>query len=420
MPVVTATVTIQAVGAKGDGLAEVNGKQIFVPYTAPGDVVEITLDESQTHGRVIHMVAPSPDRQSAKCSHFEKCGGCSLQHLKEGVYLAWKRDLIVNALRHRGFDNVDVASVIPIPPKSRRRAVLEWGQCADGEFGLGFHAQKTHQIVDVAECPVVEVAIEQILPKLRAAFREVAPARYQCTVHVTHADNGLDIHLTSKKGELTLDPVMRQQWINALSKASVARLTIDNEIVIQKRKPTIASDGINVSVPVSAFLQATKTSESVLIEYAKKALKKSRRVVDLFCGAGALSLPLSRDMQITGFDSNEGAIAAFTAAANAESGLKFRSAQRRDLERRPLLTDELRAFDGAIIDPPRAGAAAQIRELARSSIHRIVMISCNPATFARDARVLVDVGFELSDLQPVDQFLWSAHVEICGTFVRKK
>lgn len=420
MSAVPLEVNIRSIGAKGDGIADVNGTQVFVPFSAPGDNLEISLDEKGSRGEIMRLISPGADRQSPPCNHFQACGGCAVQHLSSDAYLSWKRELVVTALRHRGLGDVDVRQIISVPRRSRRRAVFKWGPCADGAVGLGFQQRRTHSVIDVKECHVIDPSIEAALPKLRTVLAATACAACSCTVHLTKADNGLDIHVSSDRKPLQLNQTDRQLWIDALADNPVVRLTIDNEILLQKAPPTIGFDGIHVAIPPSAFLQATTASEAALIDYTKRALKGCRKLVDLYCGVGTLSLPLSRDSQITGFDSRADSIAALTAAAKATPGLKFRSAETRDLERRPLLAEELREFDGAIVDPPRAGAANQIREVVKSSINRVVMVSCNPNTFARDARTLIDAGFDMMDIQPIDQFLWSDHVEVCGTFVRKK
>ena len=424
MSIAPLEVTIRSIGAQGDGIAEVDGAQVFVPFSAPGDRLEIRLNEKGLRGDIVRIISPGADRQNPPCKHFGQCGGCAVQHLSDDAYLAWKRELVVTALRHRGLGDVAVRPVLSVPRRSRRRAVLKWGARADGAMGFGFHGRRTHNVIDVEECPLVDTAIEVVLPKLRNALTAAAPSKNltknPCTVHLTKADNGLDIHIVSDKGRLTLDQKTRQIWLEAIEGEDLVRLTIDDEILLRKAIPSIGFDSVDVALPTSAFLQATTVSELALIDYATRALKKCRKLVDLYCGVGTLSLPLSRECQITGFDSSADAISALTAAARATPGLKFRSAETRDLDRRPLLADELQNFDAAIVDPPRAGAASQTREIAKSSINRVVMVSCNPNTFARDARTLIDAGFEMMDVQPIDQFLWSDHLEVCATFVRKK
>lgn len=405
------TISILRVGHKGDG-ETADGK--FVPFTLPGEEVRIVEDEQG--GYDLEVTKPSADRVQPVCAHFGTCGGCQLQHMEATAYRAWKREQVVIALEQRGLKDVNVEPTIAIAPGTRRRAVLAARRTRDS-IVLGFHERGGHFIADMKQCPVLHPELAAIVPRLRAGLEEELPDRGQAEISLTLTDAGIDVVLGLPGIELDRD--RRSRLAILADRLRFIRLVVNGEMVLQSAPPTLKWGGMPVTLPSGVFLQATREAEATMQAHVAEDLAKAKKVADLFCGCGAFTLPLARSHAVSAFDSDEDAVSALAATLRATQGLKPARAERRDLFRRPLLKHELDAFDAVVIDPPRAGARAQCEQLALSKVARISAVSCNPATFARDARILVDGGYELKRVRPVDQFLWSAHVELTALFERR-
>ena len=402
---------ILRIGHKGDGET---AEGIYVPFTVPGD--KVAVEGEGDRARVVGIVAPGPTRTAPACKHFTVCGGCALQHVEAAAYRDWKRDQVVQALAQRGVTNVDVAPIVPVAPGTRRRAVLSARLTRSG-IVVGFQERFTHFIVDVEECPILDARFVALLPKLRETLAAELSTRGQAEIALTLTDTGID--LTLGLPHIDLDQKRRTRLSALAGALGLARLTVNEELIAQSHPPTLRWGGVAVALPSAAFVQAVAEAERTMQTLVNDVLKNAKRVADLFSGCGAFTFPLARHAAVAAFDSDADAIAALTAAARNAQGLKPVTAERRDLFRRPLLSSELDKFDAVVIDPPRAGAKVQTEQLAASKVRTIAAVSCNPATFARDAKTLIDGGYSLKRVTPIDQFLWSPHIELVAHFARE-
>ena len=402
------TVDIDSLGAQGDGVAHVDGKPLYVPFTLPGERVRVKAQGER--GELVAIERLSTDRIAPPCRHFGVCGGCAIQHLAATPYGAWKRRMVATALAHRGLE-IPVLEPIVSPPMSRRRARFALKRTAARGLIVGFAERRSHRLVDVTACSVLRPEIVATLPLLRRHL--VALVTREAAVTLTLTDGGLDVALSGVKAA----GQDRLAALAALAEAGdFARLSSDGETIVERRAPVVRFAAAEVVLPPAGFLQATKHGEAALIDFVQQVVGKAARVVDLFAGVGTFALSLPQASLVHAVESDAALVRALTEAAR-RSGRKI-VASERDLFRNPMLPVELKGFDTAIIDPPRAGAQAQVTALAASTVSTVIMISCDPATFARDARVLLDAGFSCRAVQPVDQFLWSPHVELAAAFRR--
>ncbi len=402
---------IVRLGHRGDGET---AEGLYVPFTLPGDIVAVEVVGDRT--RLAEVLSPGPTRTKPPCKHFGTCGGCTLQHVEQEAYRDWKREQVIHALAQRGIENVEIAPLIMFEPRSRRRAVFT-GRMVHDAVMIGFQERGSHFIVDLDECFVVHPALMALLAPLRQLLVGILPEQGRAEIDVTRTDTGIDMTLGLPRVEI--DGPLRTRLAGLAAKLELARLTVNGELVAQSHAPTIRWAGVDVTPPPGSFLQAVPEAELALQELAVAGVGSAKRVADLFCGSGAFTFALAKKATVAAYDSESESIAALSSAARAAQGLKPVTAERRDLYRRPLLAAELNAFDAVVIDPPRAGAKAQCDQLALSKVQRIVSVSCGPATFARDARTLIDGGYTLEKVTPIDQFLWSAHIELAALFVRK-
>jgi 23S rRNA (uracil1939-C5)-methyltransferase len=367
---------------------------------------------------LLEVIAASPERVAPPCPHFGDCGGCALQHWADAPYLTWKADQIRVAL---GRERIETEILPPFaaPPGGRRRLALH-ARKEGGAVRLGFKARRAWRVVGVTACPVTEPALVAALPALRAlAAPFLEHPKSAPTLHVTATLSGLDVDVTGverRSGGLSADARLRAA--EAAAAADMARVTLAGEIVYQARQPVVRLGPATVGLPAGSFLQAVAEAEAAMAQFALEAVAGAARVADLYCGVGAFTFRLAQGASVHAADVSAEAVKALLAGAGTASGLKAITAEARDLGRRPLLASEMKKLDAVVFDPPRAGALEQAGEIARSGVATAVGVSCNPATFARDARVLVDAGFRLEAVKPVDQFLWSPHVELVGVFRR--
>jgi len=413
-------VKIDHIGAQGDGIVDHPEGPFYVPYSVPGDDIDISLQGKQ--GRITDIHMPSPDRITPVCSHFGRCGGCALQHVAPEYYTRWKQAQIRIALGHRGFEDVRILAPELSPAASRRRATFS--AMGQGNAVVGFTARASHRIIDLAECPVLAPEITALLAPLRKFLGKQLKKRQKMKIQINLADNGLDIILVSS-GAPDLD--LRMDIAAFAEAQDIARLCWQDsklkntlpEILCERRRPYVSFAGRQVFLPPGAFLQATKQGEAALTRYMKHALAGADKIVDIFAGCGTFTAALIGDHAVHGVDGNPEMMAALKNSARQMGKIRALTTEVRDLFLRPLLPHELKKYDGAVIDPPRAGARDQIAEIIKSSLADLVMMSCNPATFARDARMLVDAGFVMGDILPVDQFLYSPHGELVASFRRR-
>jgi len=411
------TLTIARVGSQGDGVAQTPDGPVFAPLTLPGETVSAEVREGRAER--IEILAASPERVAPASPHYGDCGGCSLQHWATGPYLDWKREQVRLALARERIET-DLEATIAVPPGTRRRLALHARRGADGRVLLGFKARKSWRLVEVSACPVADPRIMAALPALaRVAEPFLEHPKSAPTLHVTWTLSGLDVDVTGverRSGGLSRDGQMRA--IQAAAAADLARLSMAGDVLVMNRQPRVAFGPATVAIPAGGFLQAVPEAEQAMVDRAVAAVKGTKKIADLFCGAGTFTFPLAMVAPVLAADASAAGIAALKGATGSARGLKPITAEARDLFRRPLAPYDLRGCEAIVFDPPRAGAIEQTAQIAQTKASVVVGVSCNPVTFARDARVLIDAGFALERATPVDQFLWSAHVELVGVFRR--
>jgi 23S rRNA (uracil1939-C5)-methyltransferase len=402
------TLRIEDLGAQGDGIATHEGAKVFVPLTAPGDT--ITAELSGSRGALVAIVSPGPDRVAPRCAHYGVCGGCSLQHLSDPAYLAFKHRQVVDALAAQRIE-VPIDPVRSVPPRSRRRAAFAAGR--QPKLVLGFHGRRSHQIVPITDCAVITPGMLALLPKLERLAGIACPPKDALTLTVTETLTGFDVALTGVKKGYSADDRLR--LIEAASASSLARLSVNGEVILTRTAPAIRAGAAFVTPPPGGFRQASETSEAMMVQLVLETVGDARRAADLFAGAGTFSLPLAAKATVHAVEGDQSALDALDAAARRAQGLRPVTVEKRDLFRRPLMPADLKRFDAVVIDPPRAGAEDQAKQLAASNVKRIAMVSCNLQTFARDARILIDGGYYIDRITPIDQFLYSPHIEIVAS-----
>ncbi|MBY4629148.1 class I SAM-dependent RNA methyltransferase [Rhizobium croatiense] len=411
----TETVTIEKLGAQGDGIAGSAAGPVYVPFSLPGETVAIARVKSQ--GTIMSITTPSPDRQEPPCRHFGPdgvngtCGGCTLQHLADAPYRAFKRQLVVDALKSKGL-TPDVGEIVPARPGERRRVVFA-ARKTEKDMLIGFNQAESHHIVAIEECPISSAGVVARLPAIKAIAASLATSADPFRVAVLETLSGLDIAADDIK-KLS-DPQRRKAIETVLGLRGIARVTLNGEILVEPAKPLIDFGGVEVSPPPGGFAQATKPAEEAMVELVLAHAGKAKRIADLFAGTGTFSLRLARIGRVHAVEAEATALAALDQAARKSQGLKPVSVEKRDLFRRPLMTQEFKPFDMVVFDPPRAGAEFQCKELARSGVKKIAAVSCNPLTLARDLQILVEGGYRITGVTPIDQFLWTSHVEVVAT-----
>jgi 23S rRNA (uracil1939-C5)-methyltransferase len=405
---------IDHMGLQGDG---VTSDGLYVPLSLPGERVKLKLVKDR--GEIIDILEPSRDRIKPICPHFGTCGGCLLQHWAFMPYGAFKRDMAEAILRRGGLD-ITLETLLMTPPGTRRRVGLH-AKKLKGKTELGFKARKSWDQIKIETCVIADPKIVAALPWLTklASFVFEQP-KSAPILNVTVTDSGLDVDirgLQDVKGD-GLSADARVNLAICAAEADFARVSLGDEIVYQSRAPRVKFGQAMVDLPTGSFLQASAISEGDMTGLAREALKDAKKIADLFCGAGTFTFPLAEIAPVYAADMTAPAIAAMKSAIGRTPGLKGITPEVRDLFRKPLRAEEMIGLDAVIFDPPRAGAEAQAREIAASKVMSVVGMSCNPQTFARDAKILIDGGFKLNRVVPIDQFLWSSHIELFAHFSR--
>ena len=396
---------ITGMGRRGEAIAAHDGGTLDVPYALPGETVRAAVNGARA--RIVAIETASPDRIAPFCKFFSRCGGCQLQHWRDEPYRDWKRGLVVAALKNRGIE-ATVAELIDAHGEGRRRVSLHVRR-QDGAVLAGFMAARSHDLLDIDRCPILVPALAGAMDIARAIGARLG----DCDVALTATDTGID-------GSVKVERELAARALQGLAQADfgLARLTVNNEPVAIRATPVVTMGRVRVALPPVSFLQATAAGEAALAQLVTAAAGKAKKIADLFCGIGPLALRLAETAQVSAFDSDRPAIAALDRARRETSGLKPVTATARDLFREPLVAGELKDFDTVVFDPPRAGAEAQARQVAKSAVKTVIAVSCDPASFARDAEILVRGGYRLGAVTPVDQFKWSSHVETVAVFRR--
>jgi 23S rRNA (uracil1939-C5)-methyltransferase len=403
--------SIVALDAEGRGVTA-NG--LIVPLGLPGERSLVRLEGNRAE--LVETLNPSPERAEPICPWFGRCGGCAAQHMSPSLYRQWKRGLVVEALECEGVSG-EVGDLVDAHGAGRRRATFHARFPHGAPDEVGFMRARSHDITAIDDCPLFSPGMVGAVPAARALSRDLRGLMKPLDIGVTATLDGLDIDL---RGSGPLGRAETQKLARTANSLDLARVSNHGAIVIERRPPRVAFGQAMATLPPGGFLQATEAGEAWLAMFAERALADKKSVADLFCGAGAFALRLARSRGVFAVDADAAAVQALVRAAAATPGLHELKAERRDLFRRPLQAHELGAFDAVLVDPPRAGALEQARALAASALPLVVSISCNAATFARDARVLIDGGFQLESATPLDQFRFSAHVEIAAVFRRSR
>jgi len=406
---------IKRLGGRGDGIADTPAGPLYVPYVLPGETAEVDVWPGHPdRRRLVRVDVASPERIAPICPHFGICGGCALQHWDAARYRDWKRGLVVEALAWTGID-APVDDVIDAHGEGRRRAVFHARRGQRDVLEVGFAALRTHQLVAIDRCPVLAPSLDGAVQAAWSVAEILERTRKPLDIQVTASEAGLDIDV---RGSGPLSPARVAELARVAERLELARLTRHGELVAQRASPTLVIGRARVALPPGCFLQATAAGEAALAALVMDSCDGAKQVADLFAGVGPFALRLAERMRVTAVDSDQAAIAALKRAAETTPGLKPVVTEIRDLFRRPLIAAELKRHDCVVFDPPRQGAEAQARALAASAVPRIIAVSCNPTTFARDARILIDGGYRLTRVTPVDQFRYSFHVELVALFER--
>jgi len=406
-------VTISRLGAKADGIAESPSGPVFVPKSLPGETVTVERDGQRAD--LVSVESASPDRETPFCPYFDACGGCATQHMKHGFYQSWKQQILQHTLRQARLDAA-VEPLVDAHGEGRRRVTLHV-RFPDRAMRVGYMAPRSHQIVEIAFCPIAEPGLKEQAPVVARAIGEhLKSARKPLDIQITATQAGLDVDV---RGHGPLKDQDRIGLIDLAARLDLARLSIHGDVVVERRPPALVMGRAAVVPPAGSFLQATRLGEETLAGLVRDACAGTRRVADLFAGVGPFALRLAETSEVHAVESDKGATGALDRAARATPGLRRVTTEARDLFRRPLLTPELNAFQAVVLDPPRAGAEAQAGQLALSKVPLVVSVSCDPATFARDAAILIGGGYRLERVVPVDQFKHSPHLEIVGILRRE-
>jgi 23S rRNA (uracil1939-C5)-methyltransferase len=412
----TVTLTISHIGGKGDGVSRDDERAVHVPFTLPGEVVEVV--QRGDKGRLVAIEVPSPQRIEPTCPHFGVCGGCTLQHWDESAILAWKGDVVSRALARNGIE-VAVGPAVAAWGNGRRRASFHARTGPTG-FVFGFAQAKSHTIEDVTHCPVLTPGLNTALPRLRTLAEAMVPKGETLDLAVTETPTGIDVDITNA-GRIERFERKGLERLGQLAEvAGIGRLTLHGQTAVTRSTPRVKMGRAIIAIPAGAFLQATNAGEDALSAKALEWTKGAKHVVDLFAGLGTFALRLKETAQVTAIEADPNAVAAMKQASDALAGGKTLTAIARDLYRAPYTPHEMKGVDGVIFDPPRAGAEAQAIQIARSKIKTVIAISCDAATFARDAAILVKGGYQLREIVAFDQFRFTAHVEIAAKFERPK
>lgn len=404
-------VTIERLGHRGEGVARDGESRVFIPYALPGETV--TAEIAGDQGRLVEIVKPSPDRIAPICPHYAHCGGCAVQALAPAAYAEWKRGIVVAALKNAGLA-IDVAPLVDAHGAGRRRVTFH-ARMEDGHAQVGFMAARSHEIVAIEACPLLVPELAGALPAARAIAQILAGRGKPLDLSFTATREGLDLDL---RGPGPLEEHETRALIKVAGAHDLARLSNHGRLMTLRRAPFVEIGAVRVPLPPGSFLQATAAGEAEIGARVLEATQGAKRVADLFCGVGAFALRLAARSRVSAFDSAGEAVEAMLAGARNAPGLKPLEGAARDLFARPLTAQELGAFDAVIFDPPRAGAAAQATEIARSTVGTAAAVSCSAQNFARDAAILLSGGFRAVSVVPIDQFRHSPHVEIVAIFSR--
>lgn len=410
------TLYVSSLGRYGDGIAAVDGDdgqdRYFVPFTLPGERVR-----AKTIGKraeILEILEPSSDRVEPFCPHFGSCGGCTSQHMGDIPYRTWKRGVVEMALRNKGIE-VRIDDLIDAHGEGRRRVTFHV-RFSKGRVQVGFMQSRSRDLVDLERCPILVSGLDDATEVARKLAAPFASKTQQLDIAITATQDGLDCDI---RGGGAVDYDIHVALADHADACDVARVSIEGEMVLERRKPTLGIGKLRVSLPPASFLQATAVGEETLARLVLSEIGDARKVADLFCGVGPFALRVAPTAAVYAVDNNEAAIAALRDAVRYGEGLKPVEAEVRDLFRNPVYHEDMKRFDAVVFNPGRAGAEAQAIEIALSAVPLVVCVSCDPASLARDAKILTDGGYQFERVTPVDQFKYSPHIESVAIFRRK-
>jgi 23S rRNA (uracil1939-C5)-methyltransferase len=408
---------------KGLGIGKTKFGAVELPYTLPNELVSFDRHKYRSSSNCIlkEIIEPSSNRTSPSCKYFGACGGCLLQHLDNNTYESFKQNLLSSALLEEGIKTT-IQNLIIIPPSTRRRVNLELVK-KDEKVFLGLHRFHSHQIISIDNCHVLSNALSNLLVPLKELFLQILPTQFKAELFLTQAENGIALTITCKT-KFLLNYNHRKTLEQFALVYNLIQISIDADQTYQTlyelAKPYVLFDGIKVEIDSKCFLQASNISDQILSELIINYLyphSSDLKIIDLFCGRGTYTLPLSRLFAVTGVEFDRESLDALNAACKSID--RQINLEQQNLFDNPFKTLDLDEYNYCVINPPRAGAKAQIFELSKSKVNKIVYVSCNPKTFVKDARILIDAGYDLIEITPVDQFYWNPHLEIVAYFQRK-
>jgi 23S rRNA (uracil1939-C5)-methyltransferase len=407
---------IDHVGHHGDGVAITGGGNTYVPYALGGETVEVgpVPGHHPDRRRLLKVEIASAERIAPFCPHFGVCGGCAIQHWDAARYSAWKRDLVVATLAQAGID-CDVAPLVDAHGAGRRRITLHARMGTHEVLKVGYAAAGSHDIVPIDRCPILDPHLNGAIEAAWAVAEPLIVIGKPLDIQVTATESGLDIDV---RGSGPLSTALITRLSRVAEQHRLARLTRHGELILMRTPPVVAMGAAKAVLPPGSFLQATVAGEEMLAALVSAHCKRGKQIADLFCGVGPFALRLAAKAKVNAFDSDAGAVTALQKAATSTPGLKPVRAEPRDLFRRPLMPQEVRDYDTVVFDPPRQGAQAQATQLAASKVPVVVAVSCNVMTFARDTKILIDGGYKIEGVTPVDQFRHTPHVELVARFRR--
>lgn len=420
-----AEITIDSIGGRGDGVGEWLGKPVFIPRALPGERVlaQIGPERDKGHaGKLLEIISPSPERAVAPCPHYDDCGGCALQHWDMKAHHAWKEGRIRDLLARAEISVGEWKPSVFAPPRTRRRATLA-AFLQNRTLRLGYHRARSHDIVDIPDCIVISPRLRKLTEAMRPHLAGILTDGRPADIFAQDTGLSVDVMITGLIGSRR-EPQAKQREAMAVMarECGIARLSWrfrdrDEPEIIAQHAPVIKRSGdLSIELPPGAFLQPSTEGEEALVAAVTGALGRNLKIADLYAGCGTFSGPLLKHGHVHAVEGDAVSVGALTRAARA--GNANLTAERRNLMDNPLAVKELNKYDAVVFDPPRAGAAAQAVKLAASKVNLVIGVSCNPATFARDAKILYDGGYALQSVQIVDQFTWSAHIEIAAVFSR--
>jgi len=416
-------IAIERIGGQGDGIGLLEGRPVYVPATVPGDRLSVRIAAAKGDGlagEAIELLAAGPTRVEPPCPYFGRCGGCALQQLRDDAYADWKSGLLGEALARRGLGEVTLRPLARVSPGHRRRVRFALGTRGPG-LALGFNMRDSHAIVDIEHCLLLVPALDRLIGPLRSGLGGLLPPGGHAALEATATETGIDLLIEQTGAEPSAAIRARLGELAErldLSRVSWGRPGESAEPIALRRAPSVTFGGVPVALPPGAFLQPSIEGEALLLAEVREAIDGAAQIADLFAGCGSFSLALAQGAKVHAVEGDKPATEALQAAIKRANLGHRVTVERRDLERAALQPVELKRFDALLFDPPRSGAKAQAESLARSSLPLVVAVSCSPASFARDARILVDGGYRLDWARPVDQFPWSPHLEIVARFSR--